>query len=189
MTNAADIGIGTWIGATVGAIGFCAIVIRAVNIIHGDRRHIERDEEMAVLTTQREDLITEDVSVQCNRDGEEVNRLEASQVLQQEHNQQQKSLLYDPFSKTNGSTHSILNGNGALYPSPTLDRVSLTYNMNILQHIPTSLFGDVLLTMNPPHPLDPSTIQGQYNYSHPLYTPEAVVAQKRLPKIQGKRGI
>ena len=35
--------------------------------------------------------------------------------------------------------------------------VSLTYNMNILQHIPRDTFGDVLVTMNPGHPPRPGS--------------------------------
>ncbi|PFH57531.1 hypothetical protein XA68_14899 [Ophiocordyceps unilateralis] len=70
-----------------------------------------------------------------------------------------------------------------------IDQVSLTYNMNILQHIPREQFGDVLVTLNPPHRPHASTTQGRYFYSHPLYTPEAVRAQKQLRSIQNKRGI
>ncbi|KAL9059886.1 MAG: hypothetical protein Q9162_000956 [Coniocarpon cinnabarinum] len=67
-------------------------------------------------------------------------------------------------------------------------KVALTYNMNILQHIPIS-YSDVLVTLNPPTPPHSKTIQGKYIYHHPLYTPETVQAQKQLPTIQNKRGI
>ncbi|KAI1269478.1 amine oxidase [Xylariaceae sp. FL1019] len=70
-----------------------------------------------------------------------------------------------------------------------INQVSLTYNMNILQHIPREAFGDVLVTLNPLHEPKPGTVQGRYSYSHPLYTPEAVRALQRLPSIQNKRGI
>lgn len=69
------------------------------------------------------------------------------------------------------------------------DIVSLTYNMNTLQHIPEDKFGHVLVTMNPLHLPDPALTQGRFLYSHPLYTQEAVQAQKRLRNIQNKRGI
>ncbi|KAH7395751.1 hypothetical protein BKA64DRAFT_624677 [Cadophora sp. MPI-SDFR-AT-0126] len=69
------------------------------------------------------------------------------------------------------------------------DKVSLTYNMNILQHIPESKLGHVLVTMNPLDPPDPALTQGRFTYSHPLYTTEAIQAQKRLYRIQNKRGI
>lgn len=73
--------------------------------------------------------------------------------------------------------------------SHNVDKVSLTYNMNILQHIHPSRFGDVLVTLNPLTPPHPSTVQGEWEYEHPLYTPEAIHAQSRLVEIQNKRGI
>ncbi|KAI9724226.1 MAG: hypothetical protein M1828_003971 [Chrysothrix sp. TS-e1954] len=67
--------------------------------------------------------------------------------------------------------------------------VSLTYNMNILQHIPTSTFGDVLVTLNPLHTPSVPTIQGRWTYHHPQYTAASINAQKLLPRIQNTRGI
>ncbi|CCU77191.1 putative FAD dependent oxidoreductase [Blumeria hordei DH14] len=73
--------------------------------------------------------------------------------------------------------------------SANIDQVCLTYNMNILQHIPTSVFGDVLVTLNPLQLPHPDSIQGTYSYSHPLYNPRAIRSQKLLSKIQNRRGI
>ncbi|KAL7623987.1 hypothetical protein AAE478_005544 [Parahypoxylon ruwenzoriense] len=70
-----------------------------------------------------------------------------------------------------------------------IDQVSLTYNMNTLQHIPRDAFGDVLVTLNPIQEPKPETVQGRYTYSHPLYNPAAIRAQNALPMIQNKRGI
>ncbi|KAI1165459.1 amine oxidase [Nemania serpens] len=70
-----------------------------------------------------------------------------------------------------------------------MDQVSLTYNMNALQHIPRDAFGDVFVTLNPAHEPKAETVQGRYSYSDPLYTIEAVQALEQLPKIQNKRGI
>lgn len=70
-----------------------------------------------------------------------------------------------------------------------IDQVSLTYNMNILQDIPTQPFGDVLVTLNPLFEPDPKTVQGRYQYAHPLYNADSVRAQSLLPKIQNTRGI
>lgn len=67
--------------------------------------------------------------------------------------------------------------------------VCLTYDMNILQHIPTSKYGDVLVTLNPIHKPAKHTIQGQWTYHHPLYNASMVSAQKALPAIQNTRGI
>lgn len=70
-----------------------------------------------------------------------------------------------------------------------IDKVSLTYNMNILQHIPRDPFGDVLVTLNPLHQPRRDKTHSRYIYTHPLYTPEAIHAQKLLQNIQNKRGI
>jgi predicted NAD/FAD-binding protein len=67
--------------------------------------------------------------------------------------------------------------------------VSLTYCMNILQHLPESQLGPVLVTMNPQHAPDPALTQGKFIYRHPLYTVEAVRAQKRLASLQNTRGV
>lgn len=73
--------------------------------------------------------------------------------------------------------------------SGTLQTVSLTYNMNILQHIPVASYSHVLVTMNPQHPPDPSLVQAEFSYKHPLYNAAAVRAQCRLEEIQGIRGV
>ncbi|KAL9054844.1 MAG: hypothetical protein Q9206_003381 [Seirophora lacunosa] len=73
--------------------------------------------------------------------------------------------------------------------SPHNPTVCLTYNMNIPQHIPRSIYGDVLVTLNPLHPPDPALTQGTWSYSHPLYTAEAMRCQKLLPRIQNTRGV
>ena len=70
-----------------------------------------------------------------------------------------------------------------------MDKVCLTYNMNILQRIPRNPFGDVLVTLNPIHRPTPSKIQGRYFYTHPLHTPSSVRAQRMLRYIQNRRGI
>lgn len=67
--------------------------------------------------------------------------------------------------------------------------VCLTYWMNLLQHIPSSIYGPVLVTLNPLHPPDPSLTQGNWTYNHPLYNADAIRSQKLLPRIQNTRGI
>lgn len=73
--------------------------------------------------------------------------------------------------------------------STNVDEICLTYNMNLLQHIPREIFGDVFVTLNPLHLPPPDRVQGRYSYTHPLYTAESVRAQKLLPRIQNTRGI
>jgi len=73
--------------------------------------------------------------------------------------------------------------------SANIDQVCLTYNMNVLQHISESVFGNVLVTLNPLHPPDQKYVQGLYSYAHPLYNAAAIRSQSLLPRIQNTRGI
>ncbi|KAL9626595.1 MAG: hypothetical protein Q9204_007183 [Flavoplaca sp. TL-2023a] len=73
--------------------------------------------------------------------------------------------------------------------SSDVSSVCLTYNMNILQHIPKAEYGDVLVTLNPLWAPEPEVTQGVWTYNHPLYNPEAIRCQKMLPTIQNIRGI
>jgi len=61
--------------------------------------------------------------------------------------------------------------------------------MNLLQHIPSSKFGPVLVTLNPIVTPDPALVQGTWTYHHPLYNAAAIRSQKLLPSIQNTRGI
>ena len=71
----------------------------------------------------------------------------------------------------------------------TIKSVSLTYWMNLLQHISMEKYGPILVTLNPQFPPDPEQVQGSWIYEHPLYTSEAIRAQSLLPRIQNTRGI
>ena len=71
----------------------------------------------------------------------------------------------------------------------TAPSVCLTYWMNLLQHIPSSVYGTVLVTLNPIHPPREDLTQGAWTYHHPLYNAAAVRSQKLLPRIQNTRGI
>lgn len=70
-----------------------------------------------------------------------------------------------------------------------IGHVSITYNLNILQRIPEDVFGNVLVTLNPLHHPEPKSVQGRYNYRHPLYDASTIRAQQNLARIQNTRGI
>jgi len=74
-------------------------------------------------------------------------------------------------------------------PAPRPPSVCLTYNMNILQHIPPGTYGPILVTLNPLHPPSPSLTQGTWTYHHPLYNAASIRSQKLLPGIQNTRGV
>ncbi|KAH6604890.1 hypothetical protein Trco_006597 [Trichoderma cornu-damae] len=94
-----------------------------------------------------------------------------------------------PRNKRAWSGWNLLTLSSPLTHKASMDKVCLTYNMNMLQHIPKNTFGDVLVTLNPIHRPSPSKIQGRYFYTHPLHTPSSVRAQRMLRYIQNRRGI
>lgn len=61
--------------------------------------------------------------------------------------------------------------------------------MNILQHLPESRHGQVLVTLNPLFPPDPSKVVARFDYQHPMMTNSSVATQSLLPSVQNKRGI
>jgi len=70
-------------------------------------------------------------------------------------------------------------------PTEAYDRVTVTYNMNILQSLDAP--AQFLLTLNRSEQVDPSKVIGRYLYDHPVYTSAAVAAQKRRLEINGTR--
>jgi len=56
--------------------------------------------------------------------------------------------------------------------------------MNILQSIDESIYGPVLVSLNPLYEPDPSLVIGSWVYDHPQYTPETIAAQNELHTIQ-----
>jgi len=94
-----------------------------------------------------------------------------------------------PTSREAWTSWNYMTASSPVTGRGNIDQVCLTYNMNILQHIPRANFGDVLVTLNPLHEPDAAKVQGRWTYEHPLYTPAAIRAQQRLPSIQNRRGI
>ncbi|WVW81400.1 hypothetical protein I302_103392 [Kwoniella bestiolae CBS 10118] len=70
-----------------------------------------------------------------------------------------------------------------------VNSISITFNLNILQSLPTAKHGQILVTLNPPIQPDPSKTISRFTYHHPELTPSLLLAQKELPSIQGVRGI
>jgi predicted NAD/FAD-binding protein len=67
------------------------------------------------------------------------------------------------------------------------EQVAVTYWMNRLQRLPehTPLF----VSLNPFREPDPATVHGTFAYDHPIFSADAVQAQRELHGIQGTRGI
>ena len=70
-------------------------------------------------------------------------------------------------------------------PIEPCGRVTVTYNMNILQTLAAP--AQFLLTLNRSNDVDPRKILGRYVYHHPVFTSAAVAAQARRREINGVR--
>jgi predicted NAD/FAD-binding protein len=70
-------------------------------------------------------------------------------------------------------------------PIEQYGRVTVTYNMNILQSLAAP--AQFLLTLNRGDAVDPRKVLGRYVYHHPVYTTAAVAAQGRRGEINGER--
>ena len=105
-----------------------------------------------------------------------------------------------PPAHTTGEAARAVNGvvNGKQVSRSTngeedVDRVSLTYWMNLLQSLPESTFGPILVTLNPtlsassPYTPRPELVVRTQTYTHPIYTPDSVLAQAELRALQGTR--
>ncbi|MDX1692375.1 MAG: FAD-dependent oxidoreductase [Ketobacteraceae bacterium] len=70
-------------------------------------------------------------------------------------------------------------------PKQVSDRVAVTYNMNMLQNFHTR-DTTFCVTLNKTQDIAPDKIIKTFNYAHPVFTTEAVAAQKRFDDISGK---
>jgi predicted NAD/FAD-binding protein len=68
-------------------------------------------------------------------------------------------------------------------PAVPHDRVTVTYNMNILQRLDAP--AQLMVSLNRSDDVDPRTVLGSYVYHHPVYTVAAVAAQQRRDEING----
>ncbi len=71
----------------------------------------------------------------------------------------------------------------ATIPRNPVGRVTLTYDMNLLQGF-TSV-EEYLVTLNRLDDIDPQTIHRTFRYHHPVFSSAAVRAQKRHSDISG----
>jgi predicted NAD/FAD-binding protein len=68
-------------------------------------------------------------------------------------------------------------------PIEQYERVTVTYNMNILQSLRAP--AQFLLTLNRSGAVDPRSVLGTYAYQHPVFTSAAIAAQRRRHEING----
>jgi uncharacterized protein len=68
-------------------------------------------------------------------------------------------------------------------PKEPVERVAVTYNMNILQSLQAPM--QFMLSLNRADQIDPAHVLGSYTYHHPVFTAAAVAAQRRRHEIDG----
>jgi predicted NAD/FAD-binding protein len=71
-----------------------------------------------------------------------------------------------------------------LTPERASDRVSLTYNMNMLQGLDAP--ETFCVSLNIGERIDPDKIIRHFVYHHPIYTPESLAARRRHAEINGE---
>ena len=69
---------------------------------------------------------------------------------------------------------------------PGTDGVFVTYDLTRLQRLEAG-GAHVLVTLNGADAVDPRLVLDSMHYEHPLYTPESVAAQRRLPTVNTSR--
>ena len=70
-----------------------------------------------------------------------------------------------------------------LIPDHDDDRVAITYDMNILQSLNAA--EEYCVTLNRDQNIDPGRIIDEFEYHHPVFTVDALLAQKRYSEING----
>lgn len=70
-----------------------------------------------------------------------------------------------------------------LIPAQRTDGVVVTYDLTRLMRIETGSSRRFLVTLGGEGIVDPATVLSEMTYEHPIYTPESVAAQQRLPEI------
>jgi uncharacterized protein len=74
-----------------------------------------------------------------------------------------------------------------LIPRAAMQRVAVTYNMNILQTIDSPL--DFCVTLNKSDIISEEAVIGRYLYSHPIYKTGSSAVQQRHDEISGKNRV
>jgi len=63
--------------------------------------------------------------------------------------------------------------------------IAVTYWMNLLQSIDPRY--PLFVTLNPVRPIDPARVFDRHEFTHPVFTREAIAAQEKLPSLQGQQ--
>ena len=67
------------------------------------------------------------------------------------------------------------------------DKVSVSYLINKLQPLPVEKA--VIVTLNPASKIEKKKVVKEINYQHPLFSIDAIMAQREMVNIQGRQGV
>ncbi len=145
------------------------------------------------------------VEVRANLQGEQHRALRFDHLVIATHSDQALSMLADPSPQEKDilgairyqENEAVLHTDSSLLPKRKLawaawnyhllpvqpDRAVVTYHMNRLQRL--SAPHEFCVTLNPATAIEPSKILRRLTYHHPVYSPEAIVAQRRHDEING----
>ncbi|MBM4127357.1 MAG: FAD-dependent oxidoreductase [Nitrospira sp.] len=143
------------------------------------------------------------VEIRAKMGGQDYRPLRFDHVIIATHSDQALSMLADPSpteKEVLGAIHyqvndAVLHTDRSMLPKRRLawaawnyhllgaqpDRAVLTYHMNKLQSLTAPR--EFCVTLNHTHAINPATILRRITYHHPVYSPEAVAAQKRHGEI------
>ncbi len=145
------------------------------------------------------------VEIRSKMDRRDYRALRFDHVIIATHSDQALSMLADPSPTEKEvleaihyqENEAVLHTDTSLLPKRKLawaawnyhllglqpDRAVLTYHMNKLQGLTAP--HEFCVTLNHTHAINPATILRRITYHHPVYSPEAVAAQKRHGEING----
>ena len=145
------------------------------------------------------------VEIRSKMDGRDYRALRFDHVIIATHSDQALSMLADPSPTEKEvlraihyqENEAVLHTDTSLLPKRKLawaawnyhllgsqpDRAVLTYHMNRLQSLSAPC--EFCVTLNHSQAINPATILRRITYHHPVYSPEAVAAQKRHGEING----
>ena len=141
---------------------------------------VSRDPDHVNVTTRSGTEQFDEVIFACHSD-------QALKILKDADNVEADVLSQFPYSQNSAILHtdeSVLPSHRRAWASWNYhikkernDRPSVTYNMNILQHLKTD--ATVCVSLNEDDHIDEAKILGTYNYSHPVFTVQRDAAQQR----------
>ncbi|KAL6238151.1 hypothetical protein BDW75DRAFT_228159 [Aspergillus navahoensis] len=172
-----------------------------------ERLHLRtKVSEIARRSKSQYDLVTSDGKLShfdhiiLTVDGPEILRLLGSAMTEEENHILQRlgvtrniAVLHSDFC---ASADDVVPGYNFIMASTNHQRRDLVppksclrYDVNVLQDIPASRFGEVFITFNSLSPPHPSLVQGVWEFTEPEPSAESLDAQSRLALIQNVRGL